>query len=891
MILSNLSRNPFQQARPQTSIKADWSLSILLNRDLRIDSVCLDGNNDDFDVNSWIGSWIDDVFRSEEGDTFISSSLISNLDVSSFEINLSLKNHPSVKTRAQVKRLTGRDNYGFYIDCKFTSGTKDRMPVDRTDLLDIVRENSTLCICDLDFDSKNFEISIQLWQILGYHTKALDVSLNSFKELFHPDDLSFFDISYRGNWGEVIEGNFNFRQELRLKHAEGVYRWVEAFGVKYQPLENGKGRICAVFQDVTIRKLIEENFRESEERFNHLLNSKNIGFFDCNLATDRGFISPILKRMLGYNIGDLSDDYEQLEELIHFEDKGDSKIDYDDDSNNVRRTFVRECRMRKNDGTYMWVQINGLYFLNAKGGVDRKIGFLTNIENKKEAEIALSAEQERLRVTLSSIKDAVIATNNDGNVVLFNRTAELWFGVTAEEVMDKPIPKKLFITNPKTRAPFPIDDALKVGDGPIDDFKFKGVIFDPAGNEIILSRSYAPLKDEGGHVIGTVLIYHDITSSERYAHEMIKSSKMESIGMLAGGIAHDFNNLLTTILGNISLVQNNFSGIEVLEQSEEACLMAKELTQQLLTFAKGGAPIKKVVSVKELSEKSVKLALTGSNVEPTFNFSEDNLSVEVDPSQMNQVIQNLTINAAQAMPDGGHFSVKVDLVNLTDDSHLPLAEGAYVVVKFEDTGLGIPDENLQKIFDPFFSTKNFGSGLGLTTSYSIVKRHYGHIEVRSEIGVGTKFNIYLPATTRMVEPEIEEEVDLTDGNGKVLIMDDDSSIREVAKLILERLGYIVTGSTKGEEAIELYKAAMGTPEAFDLVIMDLTIPGYMGGKDTIKELLLIDPEVKGIVSSGYSTDPIMANFESYGFKGVVEKPFRVDELGKAIQKVLVPKEG
>lgn len=865
---------------------SNWEITLVLNDEFRAESLHVDnpgilGLNPD----AWLGAWIDDIFCSEEGDTFVSTAIVGNLDHQSFEIDLCVKSHPELKTCARIKKLANGRTHSFLVSCQFWND-KTYHPFTRKDALEQISEDSELCYCDFDFDQNQFKISSTLWMILGYSLNEIDPSFESFRDLVHPDDGSFFEVKQSSEQGEVAQSSYNFRTELRIRHSEGVYRWMEVFGVKYQPSGTDQGRIYGIFHDITIRKLVEENFRESESRFNLLLNSRSIGFFDFNILENKGYISPILKRMLGYRVNELEDSYEALNALIHEDDIQYPKVAYEDKSRDARETHVRECRFYCKDGSYLWVQINGVHFRNHDGEIIRRTGFVTNIEKKKAAEIGLSEEQERLRVTLSSIKDAVIATNNEGKVVIFNQTAETWFNVKAEDVMGNPIPRELFIVNPKTRAPFPIDENLEVGDGPTDDFKFKGVIKGPDGNEVILSRSYAPLKDENGEVIGTVLIYHDITSSERYAHEMIKSSKMESLGMLAGGIAHDFNNLLTTILGNISLVQNDFAPVDVLEQSEHACLLAKDLTQQLLTFAKGGAPIKKVVDLQELVERSVKLSLTGSNVEASFTVGDDGLFVEADPSQMNQVIQNLSINAVQAMPDGGSYNVSLQQVDLENDSPLPLSPGKYICIELKDTGMGVPEENISKIFDPFFSTKSFGTGLGLTTSYSIVKRHFGHVEVSSDLGYGTRFSIYIPATHKTVEKEEKQVTEVMHGNGKILLMDDDSAIREVAKLILERLGYTVTGTTKGEDAIAVYKEAMGTEREFDVVIMDLTIPGHMGGKDAIKELLKIDPNVCGIVSSGYSTDPIMSDFESYGFSSVVEKPFRVEELSRAIQTVM-----
>jgi PAS domain S-box-containing protein len=392
-----------------------------------------------------------------------------------------------------------------------------------------------------------------------------------------------------------------------------------------------------------------------------------------------------------------------------------------------------------------------------------------------------------------------------------------------------------------------------------------------------------------GQPMALANICRDISERKRMEEEMARADKLTSIGVLAGGIAHDFNNLLTAIYGNITLAKmyTNRQG-EVhkrLEESEKATLRARDLTQQLLTFSKGGAPIKKMMSIRELAKESAAFALRGSNVRCEFSSAEDLWPVEADEGQLSQVLNNLIINAAHAMNEGGTLQICCGNVTV-ERGELPMPPGRYIRLSVMDHGVGIPKEILSRIFDPYFTTKTKGSGLGLSTSYSIVRNHGGHLTVESEPGIGTVFLVYLPASDEGKPAANIEEERIALGKGKVLVMDDEEPVRDVARNMLECIGYTVAMVKDGSEAISAYQAAKDGGAPFDLVIMDLTIPGGMGGLEAVRRIREIDPRVKAIVCSGYSGDTIMANYRSHGFRGVVPKPYTLRCLSETLREVL-----
>lgn len=377
---------------------------------------------------------------------------------------------------------------------------------------------------------------------------------------------------------------------------------------------------------------------------------------------------------------------------------------------------------------------------------------------------------------------------------------------------------------------------------------------------------------------------------EQMEEERQKIEKLESIGTLAGGIAHDLNNFLTAIVGNISLAmvfEDPQKKDRLLTEADKACTQVSNLTKQLLTFSKGGAPILQAAIIGDLLKDSAAFALRGSNVECELIIPDDLWPAEIDVGQINQVINNLAINARQAMPDGGTIAIQAENVTMDTESSLPIEAGGYIKISLKDQGTGISQENLQKIFDPFFTTKQAGSGLGLATSYSIIEKHKGYISVESQIDIGTTFYIYLPASLGEI-PMQDEKVEKkpTIGTGKILVMDDEKHVRDTTASVLTSMGYEVTTTINGAEAIKTYKEEMASDNPFDAIILDLTIPGGMGGKEAIKELIEIDPGVKAVVSSGYSGDPILSNFREYGFMDLIPKPYKIQELNEILHRVI-----
>ncbi|MFH2092864.1 MAG: ATP-binding protein [Pseudomonadota bacterium] len=412
------------------------------------------------------------------------------------------------------------------------------------------------------------------------------------------------------------------------------------------------------------------------------------------------------------------------------------------------------------------------------------------------------------------------------------------------------------------------------------------------GSILVVSVTGLAIRDENHNIVFFDLILEDITDKQFHQSESIKSEKLSSIGILAGGIAHDFNNILTGLYGNIALakleLEPDSEAALLINEAELSMSKATELTKQLLIFANGGDPIKETLPIDQLIKDTAKFNLSGSNIQLKTQFDDQLWQVNADKGQISQVISNLVINARHAMPNGGHLTIAGSNIELKNNEIPSLAKGNYVKICLQDDGIGIPDKNLSKVFDPYYTTKPSGSGMGLATSFSIIKKHHGWITVSSNPDKGASFHIFLPADlsqdNNMLLKENSSDSNIASSN--ILIMDDDEQVCIIAQKMITLFGHQCSVVHDGQQAIAAYKKAVSEGSPYDLILMDLTIPGGMGGKDTIDKILDINPQAKAIVISGYSNDPVLANYQDYGFKGMLVKPFKISELKDTLERAL-----
>jgi PAS domain S-box-containing protein len=521
-----------------------------------------------------------------------------------------------------------------------------------------------------------------------------------------------------------------------------------------------------------------------------------------------------------------------------------------------------------------------------------------NMANRlSESQNALARETERLRVTLKSIGDGVVTTDTQGVVLLINAAAEKILERSAGEIVGRRLEDVYVTVDERSLKPRPdlVKEIIQTGQPSLGENH--ALLLTGNKNQKNIFENGAPIRNQIGEILGVVIVFRDITQELHMKQELNRIGKLETVGVLAGGIAHDFNNILAAILGNIelSILDNNLSPKSrgFLDGAINACLRARGLTQQLLTFARGGNPVLEVFSLGKIIRETAEFVIHGSKTVCKFDIPENLWLVEIDPGQISQVFQNLIINGIQAMPEGGAISISCrNLEGLNENIPGLANEARYVQVLVADDGPGIPAENVEKVFDPFFSTKEKGNGLGLAICHSIICKHGGHIAItKNSPEHGVEFRILLPVSENHYECEEnqtgkDEGQSLREANRlKIMIMDDEEMVRITAKSILENSGHQVELAKDGSEAIGIYREKFDDNEPFDLLIMDLTVPGGMGGKEAIKEILNIHPEAKAVVASGYSEDPVMSDYRQYGFIAALAKPFGMKKLNDLIESL------
>jgi len=759
---------------------------------------------------------------------------------------------------------------------------------------------------DQSCSSENWEAIFNavhdLIMILDIDNRILDANPAVFKTTGLREDQVLGQFCYKiFHCSEKPPCECPYEKLKKSHHQESCSMEMEALDRKYlvtvAPVFEGESKqvtkIVHIAKDITTLKKAEAARLDSEKKFQGIFDAASDGILVADIV-DKKFVdaNKSICEMLGYTRDelfklDVSDIHpqEELPRVIEVFEK------------QVRREMIlgAELPVKRKDGSIFYadissrtVKLEGRQFL---------VSIFRDVTLRIQAEQLLKEEKNKAQKYLDVASVMLVALNTKGEITLINQQGCKVLKVDEEYALGKNW-FDYFIPKEVTQEVRKIFEQIIAGDlQPVE--YYENEVIKQNGELRTISFYNTILKDEKGFVVGTLSSGEDITDrkqaeedKEKLEQQIQKNKKLESLGTLAGGIAHDFNNILSAILGNINLALFDETLQEttrnLLAESEKASLRAKDLVLQLLTFSRSGDPVKETATLDSIIKDSANFVMHGDKVACQYNIPEDLWLVDIDKGQISQVIQNIVINASHAMPEGGKIEISCE--NAFSDNKRTLSNGnggKFVKISIKDYGVGIPVKLFDKIFDPYFSTKQEGSGLGLAICQSIISKHNGDILVESVPGEGSTFTIYLPASDKTKPQEkISAEGHKTYLPVKILIMDDEEMVRNVAKAMLTKLGNTVVLTADGVEAVKCYKESMNSVNPIQLVIMDLTIPGGMGGKDAVREIHKLNPEAKVIVSSGYSNDPVMANFKKYGFCATIAKPFQLQDLSRVLSQVL-----